>query len=280
MKNFTKNKYILILSIIILVSVVLFIGYKAYEKKLVKQQIELSKTEIAEIYTNFKDEQDRPKKVEILRNILYKLEEYKNENKTYEEVLKEYNDKIDEMKNYFVTEYEKTIHDNTINNIEEIQDKEQINNAKNNLSNIIEAIKSEENIILTSEEIKKYEETTTQLIASYDSRIKSIEEAEKKAEEERLAKEEAERISREESLAAFRSQEQQTSTPSNGGSAYSQPTENPKPGRVDISRLEHNWHYNLDTGEKIPGTDVWIDRSNGNTYDENGNFLYNGYDLW
>lgn len=303
MKSFIKNKYIIILAIVILLLVVLSLGYKVYESKMTKKQIELNKSEVYLIYENFNQEQDRTNKIETLISALDKYEEYKNESKVYEEVLKEYDNKINEMRNYFITEYKTIIDENNINNISEIEDKDQINNSKNNLIDLMGKIKSEENIVLNDNiTLKDYESKINNLIQSYDERLKFIEEAEKKAEEELKAMEEAKAVEEAKKLEQEQvEQEYQNLSSSNDSNSYEYSAYTPSIGssniesesenigqsyepqnsgqsnaKVDISLLEHTWNLDVD-GNKIPGTDRWVDRATGDAYDENGNYIGNAY---
>ena len=152
---------------------------------------------------------------------VYKRQVYSKTDMPLDEIIQQYNDEIGTMKSYFTSEYEKTISDNTLNNLGEITDKESINTAKSNLSALSETITSETDTVCTEEEALTYTDSINALIISYENRITAIEEQEKKEAEEK-AKKEAEEKARQEEAARQAAQEaQQASSSGNYNSSGS-----------------------------------------------------------
>ena len=287
MKIFENKK--IMMSILILISIIVisiaFVMNKNYQNKQLLN-------EIVSYSNKFENESDRNVKLSIFNGLI------SNEEKYSKNLKENYNKTLLDMKNWFKNDCNNTINENTIKNLENFSDKEAINNHKTNLENLKNTINNEK--VLDEKDLSEFINSIDSLIKSYDDRLNAIIEDEKKAEKERLAKEE-ERIAREkaeqEALAAAQAQQYEDSyddnsyqheapsnsnpsTPSSNTPTNPAPTQSPpasKPsGGVDISRLEHTWNTD-ENGNKIPGSDRWVDRSNGNSYDVNGNYLGNAY---
>ena len=96
------------------------------------------------------------------------------------------------MQKVFREEYNKTLTDNTLKEIDKISDKEQLNTDKTNLNELLQTIQNEKDIVCTESEVKEHETKITDLIKSYEDRITKIEEEEKKAAEEAVKQAEEE----------------------------------------------------------------------------------------
>lgn len=282
MKN---NKKIIITATIILSVAVIGISIFAYNYNKNNEKLI---NEIVEYEGRFNEGEKRDDKIAVLKELVSNEAKYSNNAVNYK-----YEDTLSNFKIWFYEDYSRAITENTLKDVGKEQDKEAINKAKTNLDNAINTIKSDN--ILSAEEIEEYNRKIFSLVKSYDERLNVIEADEKKAEEERLAKEEADRKAAEEAELAIESEAKRNQQESgsnygvvNGTGSGSDSSsgdgndsggnvDGQSGGRVDISRLEHIWKTDSD-GNKIPGSDVWIDRSNGNYYDANGNFLFNG--IW
>ena len=61
------------------------------------------------------------------------------------------------MQKVFKEEYDKTLTDNTLKDIDKISDKEQLNNTKTKLDELLQTIQKEKDIVCTENEVKEYE---------------------------------------------------------------------------------------------------------------------------
>lgn len=307
-KELSKGKKISIIVVIIaiILGVVLFAKWEIDEKQKQKE-ISDQLTAVEQWNGKINDEKDDTKKLEILKSLMNEYGEYKKGD-NHAEVNSKYEAIIKDVKSAFVKKYNETLDDSTLKNVDKIDDKSTLNKANKSLKELLKTVNGDEGKITLSEsQIKDYGDKINGLINKYDKRIKAIEKKEKeqkeKEEAERKAKEEAEAKAAEEQK---RQQQQNVASngnsANNGGNSYQQPSNSGgsnsssnsnsnsggnsnggnsnsnNGGKVDISRLEHWWDVDLDTGEKVPGSDVWFDRATGNNYDANGNFLFN--DNW
>ena len=225
MKNITsKNKKkfaIILIAIFIIISAI--VGVFIYQKYQRQKELDTYTTQITAYHDSFSNTDDRSEKIEILQNISKDFTTYSKTDTPLDEIIQQYNDEIDTMKSYFTSEYEKTISDNTLDNLEEITDKESINTAKSNLSVLSETITSETDTVCTEEEAHTYTDSINTLITSYENRITAIEEQEKKEAEEK-AKKEAEEKARQEEEARQAAQEAQQASSSGNYNNSSSPS--------------------------------------------------------
>lgn len=291
-----ENKKIMV-SILTLISIAIisiaFVMYKNYQNRQLLN-------EIASYSTKFENESDRNIKLSIFNDLV------SNEAKYSKNLKENYNETLLDMKNWFEDDYNNTINKNTINDLENSSDKEAINSHKTNLENLKNTMNNEK--VLDEKDLNECINSIDSLIKSYDARLNAIIEAEKKAEEERLAREEAERLAKEEveriakeqaEAKAKKAQEKQhqssnsvgsnsnsnhvdsgssnnrNSSQKSGGNQSSKSSgKSSSSGKNWNDGYQQSWDLDPDTGEKIEGTDTYID-SEGNIYDHNGNFLYN-----
>ena len=225
MKNITsKNKKkfaIILIAIFIIISAI--VGVFIYQKYQRQKELDTYTTQITAYHDSFSNTDDRSEKIEILQNISKDFTTYSKTDTPLDEIIQQYNDEIDTMKSYFTSEYEKTISDNTLDNLEEITDKESINTAKSNLSVLSETITSETDTVCTEDEALTYTDSINTLITSYENRITAIEEQEKKEAEEK-AKKEAEEKARQEEEARQAAQEAQQASSSGNYNNSSSPS--------------------------------------------------------
>ncbi len=185
------------------------------------------------------------------------------------------------MKECFRKDYGETYNSKKIEKPEEA-DKKTLENAKKELTKLLENIENEKSIIydikndsIENKDLNDLKEKINTTIYSYDEKLKKI-----KEEEETEAKkeaEEAERKAAEEAAAAaqknnYSSGNQSSQSGGQNNTQQSNSSGNWKDG------LRHIWENNPDTGEKIPGTDRYIDPRTGNMYDENNNYITNIWD--
>ena len=91
---------------------------------------------------SFKSEK-REEKLDTLKKVLKSQSKYLKEENQDNNVLDQYKKTVTKMRKYFISDYEKSIKENTLENVESIQDKQQINEKKDNL-NALKTLVSEE----------------------------------------------------------------------------------------------------------------------------------------
>lgn len=270
-----KTKVIVIIAIIVLLLLSIFVVTRLQKEK--ESQITSSKSNIDLIYTDFEEKTEINEKFEILNNLISSFEECKNEDKNYSEVITEYEDKIKLMKDYFISYYDETLKNNTLDDIKNITDKNKINTSKDNLNKLMELINKEKDLILSEELYNNYNDTVNNLIKSYDDRVNKLVKAEKEAEAKRRAEEESKK------------QQQANNNKNNlsnkNNNTNSKPNNKPSNGESTSGRPSGgNWkdsmyyHYSIDDyGNK---KECWYNPVTGDMYDTNRNYIGNIYGDW
>ena len=311
-KNKNKKKAIMLAVIGIAIVCICVIGvltkkaYDRHQEELRLQAIETKNSEIDAEYQKFENEEDRDKKLEVLKQEAESAEKYKKTEGAYEECSSHYEKIVAQMKNSFVSEYDdtiKTIVDKIGDDVEKVDDKETLKNAVSEFTAFKDTLKDEFEKYNTVEQdsFDEYNSTIDEYVKKYNDRVTAIEKAEeearKKAEEEAAAKaaqEEAERKAAEEAAAAEAGQNSESAysggsgteerdyyydNSSNGSSSGSDSGSNSN-GDDWSAGMYHSWYVD-ENGNKIEGSGDYFDRSTGELYDEDGNDLGNlGEWLW
>lgn len=286
-KIFENKKKVILIAIIAILALGAFgtYQYNSYKEEQRVKQIEICKSKLTKYYEAFNKAETREDKLSKFKNIVKECKEYKNSKNCLKEVSNDYDSKIKIMKKYFVNEYQTEITKNTLEEIENIQDKAKFEESVKALNEISEMIKSETGIVLKKDEAKKYQEDIDALIKTYNKRVEEIKEAEKKAEEEKKKAEEERKAQETTAVNNNSSSSSYSGSYSNsyfGNSSSSQPsnssssnsggnTSTPsQPWNYGYRRTE-GWDYD-ENGNKINIHVLWIS-PNGDIYDDNGNFL-------
>lgn len=189
------KKRMLISLVIIIILIGCGIGYYIYQDHSKQNDINKKISEISEFEKEFSTTKERSNKFDILKSMVGEINEYNLSSKKYEEVYDKYEDTISNMQKVFKEEYDNTIRENTIDNLDNIEDSGVINVSTENLNALSTTIESEKEYTLSSDlECKEYTEKINALTEAYSTQIVAIEEK-KKAEEEakKKAEEEAKR---------------------------------------------------------------------------------------
>lgn len=282
-----NKKKVILIAIIAILALGAFgtYQYNSYKEEQRVKQIEICKSKLTKYYEAFNKAETREDKLSKFKNIVKECKEYKNSKNCLKEVSNDYDSKIKIMKKYFVNEYQTEITKNTLEEIENIQDKAKFEESVKALNEISEMIKSETGIVLKKDEAKKYQEDIDALIKTYNKRVEEIKEAEKKAEEEKKKAEEERKAQETTAVNNNSSSSSYSGSYSNsyfGNSSSSQPsnssssnsggnTSTPsQPWNYGYRRTE-GWDYD-ENGNKINIHVLWIS-PNGDIYDDNGNFI-------
>lgn len=286
-KIFENKKKVILIAVIAILALGAFgtYQYNSYKEEQRVKQIEICKSKLTKYYEAFNKAETREDKLSKFKNIVKECKEYKNSKNCLKEVSNDYDSKIKIMKKYFVNEYQTEITKNTLEEIENIQDKAKFEESVKALNEISEMIKSETGIVLKKDEAKKYQEDIDALIKTYNKRVEEIKEAEKKAEEEKKKAEEERKAQETTAVNNNSSSSSYSGSYSNsyfGNSSSSQPsnssssnsggnTSTPsQPWNYGYRRTE-GWDYD-ENGNKINIHVLWIS-PNGDIYDDNGNFI-------
>lgn len=184
----SKKTKIIISAIVIVLIVVGLVGIKIFNNIQEQKNTEAILSSINADYKKFVSEDSRARKLEILKTQLEEFNKVKKSEDSENEIIKEYQENIDSMKEYFISDYDSQISKNTIENIEKNDDKKLINDSKENLENLMKTIELENSIVMSGSEFDKYENQIKDLVKSYENRINEIEEAEKKVVKETTTK--------------------------------------------------------------------------------------------
>ena len=179
-----KRKVVLITVIILILAIIGSIGgYAIYKQNKIKERSAEVKSDIADNLEIF-DKGDRNKKLEIFKKLSTNKNAYQKEEYHQKEVLDDFENTLEKMKSFFSSDYDKTLSENTLTDIDKLTDKSKIATAKENLESLLNTIESE-NVTLKLEKLEEKTTIAQDLIEKYTNRIKTLEEeAKKKAEEE------------------------------------------------------------------------------------------------
>lgn len=224
-----KRKVVLITVIILILAIIGSIGgYAIYKQNKIKERSAEVKSDIADNLEIF-DKGDRNKKLEIFKKLSTNKNAYQKEEYHQKEVLDDFENTLEKMKSFFSSDYDKTLSENTLTDIDKLTDKSKITTAKENLESLLNTIESE-NVTLKLEKLEEKTTIAQDLIEKYANRIKVLEEeeAKKKAEEEakKKAEEEAKKKAEEEAKKKAESAAANSGNSYNGGNNSSNSSSN------------------------------------------------------
>lgn len=269
MKINFKSKKIIILIIVGVITLIFSsaFGYRYYQQQKLQKKIDTAIAKIENTETDFSKEDTREDKFALLQSISKEYSDYEKSKNMIKEIDEKYRSVISDMKKVFKEEYDKTLVDNTLNDIDKIIDKEQLNNAKIKLNELLQSIQNEKDIVCTENEVKEYETKITDLVKSYENRVTAIE-------QEEQAKEEAERKSAEEEAKRQNNssnKNKENASSNKGGSSSGSSNSSSSNGSSN-----RPWNYGMTYYWYIDENGVkkeWYEDSQGNSYDLNGNYL-------
>lgn len=195
----TKTKLISII-VIILIFIVGIGGYFMYQKAEREKTITKELNNISKIEQTFSETEDHAEKLNILKSTIAEMTDYNKSEKHFEKVSDKYASSISNMQKYFIAEYDSSLAENTLSNLDSLEDINTIMTNKDNLTTLLSTIEAEQAYtIALSDDFTNYKQKIASLTESYTSRIAALEEAKKKAEEEAKKKaEEAKKKAEEE----------------------------------------------------------------------------------
>ena len=169
------------------------IGVLAYQENIKQKEIETQITRLTGEQKEFFNQTNRDEKKELLKSIWKEQTEYNKSQKKYAKVSKKYNTIISDMQRDFISEYDQILKENTIENLDEINDITIIKEKKDKLDNLADMIDSENDYVFANaKDYQGYQSEIRELASAYTNRIGKIEEEQKRAEEEAKKKAEEE----------------------------------------------------------------------------------------
>ena len=183
--NFKSKKVIIPIVIVVIVLITTSVlGYRYYQQQQLQKKIDTAIAQIEKTETDFNKRDTREDKLTLLKSISKEHVDYEKSKDVIKKIDEKYHSVISNMQKVFREEYDKTLTDNTLKEIDKISDKEKLNTTKTHLNELLKTIQNEKDIICMEDEVKEYETKITNLIKSYEDRITKIEEEKKAAEEE------------------------------------------------------------------------------------------------
>ena len=233
MKEKIKNNKKIVISVLVVFILVLGgvggyvakIKYDQKQEKIKQENIEKKNTEIQTEYDKFEKESDRSKKLEFVKVIEEEYSKYKKSENKYEECEKEYTNKIDSMKKYFIDDYDKSINDisNEIGkDINTFTDKDKLSSYVTTLTTLKETIKTDyENYsVIDKDKFDEYNETIDNNIKSYNDRLEAIKKKENEEAAAKKAAEEAAKAQQQANAAASSESYVDNGSTGNAGESY------------------------------------------------------------
>lgn len=280
LEDIKKRKGIVVTTGVLLVIVVMIVGVTIYHNNQEEKKIENEITQIANIYDEFTNAEQHEDKVDKFEAILNMYHDYKKRDGSHDEVNKAYDEHIANIRTYFIDEYNKNISENTLQEVDDIDDKSQLLTAIEKLKAILEQMQKEAPIVCVDNEFEDYKSKITELITSYTEQIKAIEETEKKEQEAKKAEASVKQNKNDENVSSNNkdnssSESNDNGSGSNGGSSSS------TGGNTCALIPNTNICYVRWFWEGTEDNLMYI-TADKDVYDKNGNYLYNtnDFDIW
>ena len=145
--NKNNNKTIISIISIIVALVICFFGYNLYQKKQAEVISAEKLTLLHELTKQFNDENDRNNKFNLLKDTLDEQSKYNLNSYKDSKVKDEFKNSINIMRDYFHKDYDNTIKENNISNLNNTSDESKFSDKKAKLDNLTKVIEIQ-NIVL------------------------------------------------------------------------------------------------------------------------------------
>ena len=182
MNKKNNNTIISIISIIVAL-VICFFGYTLYQKKQVETISAEKLTALHELTKKFNDENDRNKRLELLKDTLDEQSKYNLSSNKDSKVQDEFKNSINTMRTYFHNDYDNSIKKYTISDINNTSDNNKINDSKSKLDELTKTIEKEKDYTFETEKEAQEKQTEIEkLVKKYEERITELGKKEKELE--------------------------------------------------------------------------------------------------
>lgn len=181
--NKKNNKTIISIISIIVALVICFFGYTLYQKKQVETVSSEKLTALHELTKKFNDENDRNKRLELLKDTLDEQSKYNLSSNKDSKVQDEFKNSINTMRTYFHNDYDNTLKKYTISDISSSSDNNKINDSKSKLDELTKTIEKEKDYTFETEKEAQEKQTEIEtLVKKYEERITELGKKEKELE--------------------------------------------------------------------------------------------------
>ena len=178
--NKKNNKTIISIISIIVALVICFFGYTLYQKKQVETVSSEKLTALHELTKKFNDENDRNKRLELLKDTLDEQSKYNLSSNKDSKVLDEFKNSINTMRTYFHNDYDNTLKKYTISDISSTSDNNKINDSKSKLDELTKTIEKEKDYTFETEKEAQEKQTEIEkIVKKYEERISELGKKEK-----------------------------------------------------------------------------------------------------
>ena len=178
--NKKNNKTIISIISIIVALVICFFGYTLYQKKQVETVSAEKLTALHELTKKFNDENDRDKRLELLKDTLDEQSKYNLSSNKDSKVQDEFKNSINTMRTYFHNDYDNTLKKYTISDISSTSDNNKINDSKSKLDELTKTIEKEKDYTFETEKEAQEKQTEIEkIVKKYEERISELGKKEK-----------------------------------------------------------------------------------------------------
>ena len=186
--NKNNNKTIISIVLIIVALVICFFGYNLYQKKQAEVISAEKLTALHELTKKFNDENDRNNKFNLLKDTLDEQSKYNLNSYKDSKVKDEFKNSINIMRNYFHKDYDNTIKENNISDLNNISYESKFSDKKAKLDNLIKVIEKEKDVTFeTEQQAQEKKSEVEKLIKKYEERRPELGKKEKETEEKRTS---------------------------------------------------------------------------------------------
>ena len=181
--NKKNNKTIISIISIIVALLICFFGYTLYQKNQAETVSAEKLTALHELTKKFNDENDRNKRLELLKDTLDEQSKYNLSSNKDSKVQDEFKNSINTMRTYFHNDYDNSIKKYTISDINSTSDNNKINDSKSKLDELTKTIEKEKDYTFETEKEAQEKQTEIEkLVKKYEERITELGKKEKELE--------------------------------------------------------------------------------------------------
>ena len=186
-----KSKKIMVIVVCIFLVIGCIIGYFLFQQYQEGKRTTEKISELSKYEKDFESSKEHDQKLEILKSVILEQNDYNQSKQTDNEVTSKYKSLISNMQKDFTTEYDNTIKEYTVDDLDNTKDVDTLSSNSKKLSALLTTIEAEKDYTLSDDsEYQEYTDKISSLKESYSNRINAIEEEQKAEEARRKAEEE------------------------------------------------------------------------------------------